>query len=376
MNHLEEIHRIIKVYTTVVKFKLLFWFLIIIIENMVLRSLVGDPNRHTPSGEHTSPSMISSEGKPLSSMYTLETRYQPIPARVLPKKTEKTKIYYMESKPIEESPNEEIPSPIQSVSSTSFLEPKVLSQPILYSVPGAKPKRPILIHEEPSTPTVYAITGRPRRPTIDLSVNDSEIIDQSPALYALVGTPRVQNQIPEPSKQYLQPTANLYSLVGSPRAQDQIPESPKPFPNLYSVVGSPARTSRGVQVSPLGPARPAPTVYTTVNDTSASINKPKENRLPPNKKQPTDEPVYNSDSEGKVRYEQQLVQKPTTYALVDQPNPSVQENRTKYSISFYISKIIYLFFIILGYLQGKRHHHPQQLLLVDVTVIVSNENQK
>jgi hypothetical protein len=64
---------------------------------------VGDPNRHTPLVQHASPSMNSLEQNQPSSMYTIQTRYQPIPSRVLPKRSE-PKVYYIGSKQEEEPP--------------------------------------------------------------------------------------------------------------------------------------------------------------------------------------------------------------------------------------------------------------------------------
>jgi hypothetical protein len=46
--------------------------------------------------------MFSPEKQP-ASMYTLETRYQPIPAKVLPKNTD-PRVYYIDSKRTDEPP--------------------------------------------------------------------------------------------------------------------------------------------------------------------------------------------------------------------------------------------------------------------------------
>jgi hypothetical protein len=212
----------------------------------------------------------------------------------------------------------------------------VISQPILYNIVGAKTSpvntQPMSVHKEPASPTLYAIAGRPRRSTVDMSVNNSEvatpITDKPPALYSTVGNPRIQ----EPTNQSLQPS-----------------------PNFYSIVGSPARTSRGVQVNTLVPIPPSPILYTIVGDKQVSTNIPKENHPPPPpttttvKKQPNEIVVYTVDNKSDIYKIQQpqpvekptpyiLVEKPTLYTLVGKPNSPPQEsviNRTGYSILYF-----------------------------------------
>jgi len=155
-----------------------------------------------------------------------------------------------------------------------------------------------------------------------MNVNNLEvptpIIDQSPTLYSLVGTPRLQNQIEEPTNQYLQST-----------------------PKLYSIIGSPARTSRGVQVNTLDSTQPVPILYTIVGDTPIQTDRSIEKHPPPIKNQPTDVTVYtlgNTANLPKVQQQQQqqIIEKPSFYALVDKSNPPPKETRTKYFISFSI----------------------------------------
>jgi hypothetical protein len=74
---------------------------------VVLRALVGDPNRHKPLAQHPPPTTIDSQKATQASMYTLETRYRPIPQKVLPKPTE-TPLSYTDSKKAGQSP---APSP-------------------------------------------------------------------------------------------------------------------------------------------------------------------------------------------------------------------------------------------------------------------------
>jgi hypothetical protein len=172
-----------------------------------------------------------------------------------------------------------------------------------------------------------------------MSVNNLEastpVIDKSPTLYSLVGSPRPQNQ-------FLQPTPTLYSVSGSPRIQNQVlqpsptlyslsgsPRLPEPSKqlvpssaNLYSIVGSPARTSRGVQVSMNEPIQPSPILYTVVGDTPVQTDRSKEKYLSTIKKQPTDAAMYKLDNEANYlkAQQQQPIPKPSVYALVDKPN--------------------------------------------------------
>ena len=57
-------------------------------KDTVLRALVGDPHRHQPLAEHHEPASIATRANEPASMYTLETRYRPIPPKVLPQRTE------------------------------------------------------------------------------------------------------------------------------------------------------------------------------------------------------------------------------------------------------------------------------------------------
>jgi len=345
----------------------LFFELFIIIENVVLRSITGDPNRYTPLVEHQPPPIFPQQKEP-ASMYTLETRYRPIPPEVLPKTTD-PRVYYIDSNRTEESPiinksmildfliskidfyiDQQIPPPMQpeteSIVPVAFLEPKIISQPIFYSIPGTRTPtipidQPIPINKEPPTPTIYSISDRPRRPTIDMSVNNLEVpppavTDKSPTLYSVAGVPRLQNQYQEPPNQSLKPSANLYSIINSP-----------------------ARTSRGVQVDTLDRIQPLPILYTVVGDTPLQTDQSKEKHQSTITKQTKDATaytlgnaanapkaqqqhskdvaVYTLDNEAnalKAR-QQQPIPQPTLYALVNKPNSPPRENRTKYFISFF-----------------------------------------
>lgn len=279
--------------------------------------MIGDPNRHTPLVEHRPPSMYSIENQEPSAMYIVETRHRPIPAKALPKPTD-PKIYHIDSSPMLER---ESPIPINDAP-TVFLEPKVMSQPIFYSIsdrktpPITSDQSPLPTKREPPIePTVYAITGRPRRPTIDMSISNAEI-----------PTPRIDD------------TTTVYSLVGNPHIRNSIEDVPKtitaqPSPNLYSIVGNPARTSRGVQVSPLNGQRPAPVIYTIVGDTPPENNNRTVEKLPP--KQQINPVIYSLNqpinNTTKIEQTQESFRKPTTYTLVNKPViQQTQPNQTKY----------------------------------------------
>ncbi|UJR10085.1 hypothetical protein I4U23_014307 [Adineta vaga] len=318
-------------------------------ENVVLRSLVPDSERHVPLVEHRSPSTVSVLDVPTASMYTVGTRYQSIPPKYLPKKTD-PKVYFLDSRQAEEltpiDRKRETPPQYQSEKQYNepvvFLEPKVMSQPVLYTLAGEKytpaPVQPIIITKEPPSPTLYSLNSRPR--TVDMGSNTLEgstpIIDKSPTLYSWVGSSRLQNEISESPKQQLQPS-----------------------PNIYSIIGSPARTSRGVQVGTSSPIQPVPILYTIVDDAPVSTKKTKETRphSPPTapkdavvytfdnesnarkqqQQQPTlippkDTVIYTVNNESNVRkqQQQQVIPTPTLYALVGKPlSPLPQDDRSK-----------------------------------------------
>ena len=81
------------------------------IENVVLRSIVGDPNRHKPQAQHPTPTTTTSQEPLPAAMYTLDTRYQPIPPKVLPQPAQ-ARLYYLNSNKSEQTsapiPNEGI----------------------------------------------------------------------------------------------------------------------------------------------------------------------------------------------------------------------------------------------------------------------------
>ena len=282
------------------------------IENVILRALVGDPKRHKPLAQHPAPTTTapSQEAIP-ASMYTLETRYRPIPQKVLPPPT-KAKVYYIEGqKPEQDSePNPvianegksffflsisvkvicffcilepEAPLPVQQEApreieqepqQTVLLEPKVILQPVLYSIVGAK-----------------QIPVHPNNQQIPAATNEMP----SPILYNLVNNPRLQTRHQEPVKQVSeipqQSTSSLYTVVGNPRVQQTAQESaqktsqiPKqPLPVLYSIVANPKLTSNmtytntpdvppPIQTIKGSSAPLAPTLYAVVGETQVPNN--------------------------------------------------------------------------------------------------------
>ncbi|CAF0861553.1 unnamed protein product [Adineta ricciae] len=291
-------------------------------ENVVLRSIVGTSDRHVPLVEHRSPSSVSVLDAPSASMYTLGTRYQPIPQQYLPKKSD-PKAYYIPSEPSDElprinqkrdiSPTYQAEKPYEE--QIVFLEPQVISQPVLYSVAGEKytPRstQPVTITEQPPSPVLYSLNNRSR--TVDMVSNSLErstpVIDKTPIVYSWAGNSRLQNETSELSKQHLRAT-----------------------PNVYSITGSPARTSRGVQVSTPTPAQPTPILYTIVDDAPATVEKPRHTRPlspPVRSKEPV---VFTVDSEPNVRKQQP---QPTSvspkgammYTLDNEPNARKQQQQ-------------------------------------------------
>ncbi len=305
--------------------------MIINIENIGIQSLGGDTNRYTPVADHYPLSSFSPQEKPAAAMYALETRYQPMLGKVLPKTTD-LRVYYMDSDrqtPISTRPEE------QSVVHNVFLEPKIISQPVFYSVGNTRPgpvtlEQPIPMNQESIPPTVYSITGRPRRPTMDMNADNlevpSQVTNKSPTIYSLVDTSRISNSNDGPYKQPLQSPPNSMEEPTNQYSQRSA--------NLYSLIGSPARTSRGVQVNTLDPDQPAPILYTITGDTPIQTNKSNEKSSSPSRKPPTDVAVYtlgNQVNTLKAPPEQeQPIQKPSLYTLVSRPDSPPQEKRTKY----------------------------------------------
>ncbi|CAF1308732.1 unnamed protein product [Adineta steineri] len=291
-------------------------------ENAVVQSLDDNPDRNLPLNEYRSPSVMSRQEKQPVAMYTLGNGYQQIPSKTLPQKSE-PKVYYIGSKQTENarSPIKQdmlhretlllIQTGKQSDVPIVFLEPQIISQPILYSIIGEKSTpiidKPIPVNEEQSSPIIYSINDRPR--TVDLNTNSIEdpvlYKDKSPTLYSWVGNSYVQDEvIPEPPK----------TLV-------------PPSPSVYTLIGSPARTSRGTQLGRSSPIEPVPILYTIVDDTSTSTStstyktKEKHSHPPP----PSNEPVVYT-----VEKESNVYKTPILYALVGkQIPPPLEDNRLK-----------------------------------------------
>jgi hypothetical protein len=163
-----------------------------------------------------------------------------------------------------------------------FLEPKIISQPVFYSIVSAKTlpvhnEQPIPIKQEMPSPILYTITGQPHRPTIDTSASAvnvaTPIIDKSPILYSLVGSPRLQVQIQEPVKQVSQipqqSSSTLYSIVGNPTLTP-------PITQTNTLDPPPSIQPEKVSSDP-----PAPILYTVVGETRVPNDIPKENHPPP-----------------------------------------------------------------------------------------------
>ncbi|CAF1174927.1 unnamed protein product [Rotaria sp. Silwood1] len=339
-------------------------------EKVVLRTLVGDPNRHKPLVHHPPPTTKKSQDEIPASMYTLETRQRPIPSKVLPKPTEAT-LYYIDSKQSSmhsvslskeerDTPQPSEPEALRMVEEeqesqpTVFLEPKIISQPVLYSVvatktPSAQNDQSISTNQHIDAPVFYTITGKSNLPTLDMSATnlnaETLVVDQSSNLYSLVGNPRIPLQSQEPI----------------PNTSQQLP------PNLYSIVGSPTLSANMLQAHTVDPTpstqpiktnsvQQAPILYTVVDEKKIPTNIPKENRPPPPpavpiKKQSNDATLYTVIGDPsmpqsmtpthktqpiKPQALSQQIQIPTLYALIGKPkSPSIEKmnSQSKPSVS-------------------------------------------
>ncbi|CAF2199625.1 unnamed protein product [Rotaria magnacalcarata] len=311
-------------------------------DKVVLRALVGNPNKHKPLAQH-SPLIVTTtpDKPPPASMYTLESRNRPIPERVLPK-TAQTKVYYLEpqetqappasnDQKIEENQTQLMPSetvaPIIEQSEPepiAFLEPQIISEPVLYSIVDGK-STPVYIDqtiptkEDVPAPILYAITGHSRPPPIDMNATATKTpattTHNAPYLYSLVGSPNMPKQpeklIPKISQQS---SANFYTIVGHPSIPREYQQpikpitkvSQQPSPTLYSVVGSPTLTLPIIEQDtpdaspPTEPVthkslQPAPIIYTIVDNKQMPSETLKENNLilpVPVKKQINDPILY------------------------------------------------------------------------------------
>jgi hypothetical protein len=198
---------------------------------------------------------------------------------------------------------------------TIFLEPKVISQPVLYSIVGEKNQpiqnnQPISTNKEMPSPLFYAITGQPRRITADMSTStpnvETPVTNRSPILYSLVGSPRLQPQMQEPTKQVVsvsqQPSPSLFSIVGGPTLTPNIPQTN---------TRQPPPSTQPVKVSLV---EPVPILFTIVGESRVPNNTQKENRPPPAPvKKPTTEVIlYTTVGDPNISQTVTLPRKPVT----------------------------------------------------------------
>ena len=192
----------------------------------------------------------------------------------------------------------------QQPPATTFLEPQVVSQPILYSIVGDKhaptynaqpvpvPASVPVSNETPS-PILYTITGHVQRPTLQDSKNPvpatSSPTDRSAILYSITANPKSTIIVEEPNKSApvvpvpLTKTASLsptiapsfYLLVGQPNIPSSVPEPLKavqsppqqPAPILYSIIGQshvPSSVPEPLKAMPSLPRQTAPLLYSIV----------------------------------------------------------------------------------------------------------------
>ena len=230
---------------------------------------------------------------------------------------------------------------------TVLLEPKVILQPVLYSIVGAKQ---IPVHQD-NQPTPMISKEMP-----------------APILYNLISNPRLQIQPQEPVKQVSQIPKqlppNLYTVVGNPRLQQPPQESAQkssqvskqPLPILYSIVANPKLASFTNTPDVPPPTRAvtdssaptAPTLYAVVGETEVPNNIPK-GRPPagPVKRQANDVTMYaliggprtpdtmtippKAQPLGPLKQQPQPQQKqasaPAFYTLVGKPRSPSRENQ-------------------------------------------------
>lgn len=222
---------------------------------------------------------------------------------------------------------------------TVFIESKVISQPILYSIVGAKTIP--TVNEQPTSTDENIVTKK----------KTPEAVDRTPVFYTVVSNPRFHVRIEEPVKQIsepqqsttvLQTTANttqsapvLYSIVGGPSHVPQVIEMPtssepltqsengetnEPGPVLYTIVGD-SQAPNNIQKDsrqPLAPIKQQngnhnPALFAVIGDPT----KPRSMTLPPNSKQTS------------VKQEQQLTNQtqPSFYTIIGQHSSYPDENQ-------------------------------------------------
>ncbi|CAM4856367.1 unnamed protein product [Rotaria socialis] len=337
-------------------------------EKVVMRALVGNPNRHKPLAQHSPPIVTTtSDALPPASMYTLEPRNQPISPRVLPR-TVQAEVYYMapqqtQAPPasndpkIEEDQNQLIHSetvvPIVRQSEPkpiAFLEPQIISEPVLYSIVDGN-AAPVYIDQTVPTkkdvpvPILYAITGQSRPPPVDMNATATNVpattAGNASSLFSLVGSPNMPTQpevlIPKVSQQS---SAHFYTIVGRPSIplESQQPIQPitkvsqQPSPTLYPIVGSSTLTlpiteqdtpNASPPIEPVTPKslQPVPISNTIAGNKQMPSENLKENNLTlpvPVKKQINDPILYEVVGDPKM---------PTsmTIPVKNQPLPAIKQ---------------------------------------------------
>ncbi|UJR35979.1 hypothetical protein I4U23_028720 [Adineta vaga] len=308
-------------------------------------------------------------------MYTLESRYRPIPEKVLPKQTG-SRLYYLNSDNAEQqrastppvtkeerdTPVPREPEVLRSVqepppTATVFLEPQIVSQPILYCLVGNKnvpvydvqpASTPVPLHEETSLPILYSITGRVQVPTLETSENpavvSSEPADKQVILYSVIGDPKSKIILEEPNKLVpvsQEPLRNapsvsqstvpsFYLLIGDPHISSKIPEPLKEVPSLsqptlpilYSIVGRPkikppvkelsiVNQPPPTQIMKVDWIEPTPILYTIVGGKHIPTNIPVDTYEPPSptKKQVNHTMLYTVVGDPKTPQTMSLPQK-------------------------------------------------------------------
>lgn len=170
-----------------------------------------------------------------------------------------------------------------------FLEPKIISEPVFYSVVSARTQpvhdhQPIITEPEISQPMFFTITGQSHQPIIDKT--ETRIIQKSPLLHSLIGYPVIHEV----------PAQEPIETVPVIEVTEQNP------PNLYFIVGCPALTINLAEIIPVAPVQPekitpvrsVPILHNIVGEAHVPKNIPREKRPPlaPLKPEVNDVSIY------------------------------------------------------------------------------------
>ena len=239
-----------------------------------IRSMPVDSNRHRSKTNNPSSTFRVADKNAPTTVYVLESHKKGSPTKSMPNRNE-SQVFIVENG--NKSPPEHDGTIFngkkrsQPPSTTVFLQPQIISQPILYNIAGARqtPRMEPTPMANQQTPIIYSIATRPSEPTPPMA----DMIDDDP---------------PIPMAPRGNRTMKNYSRMESPPLAQNMP---MPSPHFYSITSTTGRTSRGTQVDTITPMEPAPILYTIVGDTPVNRRRDKENRPPPT--EPNDSEINN-----------------------------------------------------------------------------------